>query len=57
MSNNDIRNISNVKVSNDCFKSLKKLAIDKETSLQKVVQDILERTMSKRKSSDNIEEK
>jgi hypothetical protein len=57
MSDNNIRNISNVKVSNDCFKALKKLAIDKETSLQKVVQDILERTMSKKKNSDNNEDK
>jgi hypothetical protein len=57
MSDNNIRNISNVKVSNECFKSLKKLSIDKETSLQKVVQEILERTMSKKKSVDNNEEK
>lgn len=48
MSDINIRNISNVKVSVDCFKSLKKLAIDKDLTIQKVVQEILERTMSKK---------
>ena len=57
MSNAFLRNISNIKVSNECFKSLKKLSIDEETTLQLVVQDILERAMSKRKQREPQEEK
>lgn len=48
MSDINIRNISNIKVSVDCFKSLKKLAIDKDVTIQKVAQEILERAMSKK---------
>lgn len=36
-------------VSNDCWKSLKVLAVQREVSLQQVVQDILERYSSKKK--------
>lgn len=54
MSDINIRNISNVKVSVDCFKSLKKLAIDKDLTIQKVVQEILERTMSKKVKNTTI---
>lgn len=57
MNNIVLRNISNIKVTNECFKSLKKLSIDEETTLQRVVQDILERAMSKKKQREQQEEK
>jgi hypothetical protein len=57
MNNAFLRNISNIKVTNECFKSLKKLSIDEETTLQLVVQDILEKAMSKKKQKDQPEEK
>ena len=48
MSNNDMKNISNIQVNKDCYKSLKKLSIDKETTLQKVVQEVLEQYTTKK---------
>lgn len=58
MSENDIRNISNIKVNKECYKSLKKISIDRETTLQKVVQEVLERYTNKKvKQTDiNLEE-
>lgn len=57
MSDIDMKNISNIKVSKECFKTLKKLAIDKEITLQKVVQDIIERAVSKKVNKvESIEE-
>jgi len=38
----DIKNLSNIKINKDCYKFLKKLSVDKETTIQKVVQEILE---------------
>lgn len=44
-------------VSHECWKALKVLAVQKEVSLQLVVQDILERSMQKKiKSNDAAEE-
>ena len=48
MSDIDIRNLSNIKINKECFKTLKKLAIDKEITVQKVAQEILERILSKK---------
>jgi len=43
-------------VSHECWKALKVLAVQKEVSLQLVVQDILEKSMSKKiKDSGNEE--
>lgn len=39
----------NAEVTVECWKSLKKLAIDKDISLQDLVKEILERSMSKKK--------
>ena len=39
-------------VSKECWKQLKVIAIQKEISLQRVVQDILERSMSKKKQTE-----
>lgn len=36
-------------ISNDCWKALKVLAVQKEVSLQHVVQEVLEKYTSKRK--------
>ena len=57
MKSEDKKNISNVKVSKDCFKELKKLSIDKDTTLQEVVSSILERfTVKKNNKSTDINE-
>ncbi|HMG15471.1 MAG TPA: hypothetical protein VK590_08500 [Saprospiraceae bacterium] len=48
MTEYDIRNISNIKVNKDCYKSLKKLSIDKEVSLQQVVREVLEQYTTKK---------
>lgn len=42
------RNVSNVKVSHNIYKQLKIMSIERETSVQKVVQDILERAVNKK---------
>lgn len=42
------KNISNVRVSNNIYKQLKIASIDKEVSLQEVVQEILEKAFSKK---------
>ena len=43
-------------VSHECWKALKILAVQKEVSLQLVVQDILERSMSKKIKDSNSNE-
>lgn len=43
-------------VSKECRKQLRILAIQKETTLTLIVKDILERTMSKKKSSSDTSE-
>jgi len=44
----DDRNISNIKVNEDCYKVLKIIGIEKDLSLQQVVKDVLEKYASKR---------
>jgi len=43
-----MRNISNMKVSDECFIELKVISIRKKISIQQIAQDILERAMSKK---------
>jgi len=43
-------------VSHECWKALKVLAVQKEVSLQLVVQDILHKSMSKKINTNNNEE-
>lgn len=50
------RNISNLKVSDTCYKYLKKVSVDKDTSIQKVVQDILEKISAKKYKQELTEE-
>ena len=50
--NNDVRIVSDV--TKECRKSLKILAIQKDTTLPLIVKDILERAMSKK--NNNIQE-
>lgn len=52
---NDIKNISNIKVHKDVYKFLKKLSVDDEVTIQKVIQDILER-VAKKKGKQDIQE-
>jgi hypothetical protein len=47
MKEKDLKNIS-VSVSNDCWKKLKILSIQKEISLLEQVREILERSVSKK---------
>lgn len=49
------KNVSNIKVSKECFKRLKILSIDKDIPLNKLVADILEQSVSK-KGKLNIQE-
>jgi hypothetical protein len=43
----DLKNIS-LRVTNDCWKKLKILSIQKEISLQEYVKDILEKSITKK---------
>jgi hypothetical protein len=52
MKDDDMKNVSNIKISKECFKVLKKLSIDKEISVQQVVSEILEKVTKKSKSTD-----
>ena len=45
----------NIMVSIECWKELKKISIDKDVTLQKVVQDILEKAMSRKVKQDVVE--
>lgn len=53
---NDKKNISNIVINKDCYKTLKKLSVDKEVTLQKVVQEILERYTNKKTKQSETEE-
>ena len=43
-----IRNISNIKLSNECYIELKVISVRKQITLQEVVEDILEKSLSKK---------
>lgn len=45
----DTKNI-NIEVSYECWKKLKMLSIHKDSTLQEVVRDILEKSMAKKQS-------
>lgn len=53
INNNDdnIKQVSNIKLSKDCYKYFKKLSIDKETSLQHVISELLEKHASNLKDN------
>ena len=53
---NDKKNISDIVINKDCYKTLKKLSVDKEVTLQKVVQEILERYTNKKTKQSETEE-
>jgi 3-methyladenine DNA glycosylase AlkC len=44
----ELRNLSNIKVNKECYKILKKMSIDKEITIQKVVAELLEKITSKK---------
>ena len=46
----------NIEVSLECWKTLKKISIDKETSLQHVVSEMLEKIINKKVKQEVIEE-
>lgn len=50
------RNISNIKVNSYCYKFLKKVSIDRDVTIQKVVQEILEKISSKKYKPEVVEE-
>ncbi len=52
----DSKNISNIKVSKNCYKQIKLLSIQREVSMQDVVNDILEKVTSKKNINVSIEE-
>lgn len=43
----DTKNI-NIEINKECWKHIKKISIDKETTLQEVVKDILEKSINKK---------
>ena len=51
----DVKNI-NVEISYECWKKLKMLAIDKDSSLQEIVRDILERTVKNKRNDISLAE-
>jgi macrodomain Ter protein organizer (MatP/YcbG family) len=46
----------NIEISNDCWKKLKMMSINKEITLQDLVKDILERTTSTKKFETIVED-
>lgn len=56
MNKDVLKNISNIKLSKESYKKIKIMSIDKELSLQQVVQDILEKVLSKKGKVTELEE-
>ena len=43
----DKKTVSNIYLSNDCYKKVKMMSVDKEIKLQEVISEIIERVVSK----------
>jgi len=43
----DLRTVSNIIITNECYKKMKMMSVDKEISIQDVISEILERVVSK----------
>jgi len=54
MSKEDLKHISNISVSKNCYKTLKMESIDREISLQDVVKSILEKATSRKAKRESI---